>query len=77
MPFGAIMNKGLTIRTGQTHVKRWTDELIELIEDGALDPSFVITHTKPLSEGADMYPVFESRKDNCIKVMLKPEMEAA
>jgi threonine dehydrogenase-like Zn-dependent dehydrogenase len=77
VPFGALMNKGLTLRTGQTHVKRWTDELIELIEEGALDPSFVITHTRPLAEGPDMYPVFESRKDNCIKVVLKPELEAA
>jgi len=77
IPFGALMNKGLTLRTGQTHVNRWTDELIELIDEGALDPSFVITHTEPLSNGPQMYPTFESRKDNCIKVMLKPEMEAA
>jgi threonine dehydrogenase-like Zn-dependent dehydrogenase len=79
LPFGAVMNKGVTIRTGQTHVNRWTDELIELIEEGALDPSFVITHTEPLAKGPEMYPTFESRKDNCIKVVLKPgqQQEAA
>lgn len=77
VPFGALMNKGLTLRTGQTHVNRWTDELIELIDEGALDPAFVITHTASLSEGPAMYPKFESRKDNCIKVVLKPGQEAA
>jgi threonine dehydrogenase-like Zn-dependent dehydrogenase len=77
LPFGAVMNKGITIRTGQTHVNRWTDELIELIDEGALDPSFVITHTEPLSKGPEMYPKFESRKDNCIKVVLKPGQEVA
>jgi threonine dehydrogenase-like Zn-dependent dehydrogenase len=77
LPFGAVMNKGVTIRTGQTHVNRWTDELIELIDEGALDPSFVITHTEPLAKGPEMYPKFESRKDNCIKVVLKPGQEAA
>ena len=45
IPFGAIMNKGLTIRTGQTHVNRWTDDLLRRIEEGQIDPSFVITHT--------------------------------
>ena len=45
MPFGAVMNKGLTMRTGQTHVNRWTDELLRRIEEGKIDPSFVITHT--------------------------------
>ena len=45
IPFGAVMNKGLTIRTGQTHVKRWTDDLLQRIGDGQIDPSFVITHS--------------------------------
>ena len=46
IPFGALMNKGLTIRTGQTHVNRWTDDLLRRIEEGQIDPSFVITHTR-------------------------------
>ena len=53
IPFGAAMNKGLTIRTGQTHVKRWTDDLLQRIEDGQIDPSFVITHTVKLEDGPD------------------------
>ena len=45
IPFGAAMNKGLTFRMGQTHVNRWTDDLLRRIEEGQIDPSFVITHT--------------------------------
>ncbi|MBD2748580.1 glutathione-dependent formaldehyde dehydrogenase [Microvirga sp. BT688] len=72
IPFGAIMNKGLTIRTGQTHVNRWTDDLLRRIEEGQIDPSFVITHTVPLDQGPDMYKVFRDKQDGCIKVVLKP-----
>ncbi len=72
IPFGAIMNKGLTIRTGQTHVNRWTGDLLHRIEEGQLDPSFVITHTVPLDQGPDMYKVFRDKQDGCIKVVLKP-----
>ena len=72
IPFGAFMNKGLTLRTGQTHVNRWTDDLLQRIEDGQIDPSFVITHTVPLSEGPGMYRTFEHKQDDCIKVVLKP-----
>jgi threonine dehydrogenase-like Zn-dependent dehydrogenase len=72
VPFGMLMNKGLTVRTGQTHVNRWTDDLLKRIELGQIDPSFVITHTTPLSEGPDMYRVFRDKHDSCIKVVLKP-----
>jgi threonine dehydrogenase-like Zn-dependent dehydrogenase len=72
IPFGALMNKGLTLRTGQTHVPRWTDELLALIESGAIDPSFVVTHTASLADGPDMYNIFRNKEDGCIKVMLKP-----
>lgn len=72
MPMGMLMNKGLTIRTGQTHVNRWTDDLLQRIEDGQLDPSFVITHTVPLERGPDMYRVFRDKQDSCVKVVLKP-----
>jgi threonine dehydrogenase-like Zn-dependent dehydrogenase len=51
IPFGALMNKGLTIKTGQTHVNRWTDDLLQRIADGQIDPSFVITHTVGLEDG--------------------------
>lgn len=72
IPFGALMNKGLTIRTGQTHVNRWTDDLLERIQRDEIDPSFVITHTVGLDEGPEMYRKFRDKEDGCIKVVLKP-----
>jgi threonine dehydrogenase-like Zn-dependent dehydrogenase len=72
LPFGALMNKGLTVRTGQTHVKRWTDDLLRLIEDGLIDPSFVITHRVDLDQGPEMYKTFRDKLDGCIKVVLNP-----
>jgi threonine dehydrogenase-like Zn-dependent dehydrogenase len=72
IPFGALMNKGLTVRTGQTHVNRWTGELLNLIQDGQIDPSFVITHEVGLDDGPDMYRTFRDKEDGCVKVVLKP-----
>ncbi|SDA33576.1 Threonine dehydrogenase [Methylobacterium sp. UNC378MF] len=72
VPMGALMNKGLTIRTGQTHVNRWTDDLVKRIDDGQIDPSFVITHRAKLDQGPEMYKTFRDKKDNCIKVVLRP-----
>lgn len=76
IPFGAYMNKGLTMRTGQTHVNRWTDDLLRRIEEGQIDPSFVITHTVPLEDGPNMYKTFRDKEDGCIKVVLKPDGHA-
>jgi threonine dehydrogenase-like Zn-dependent dehydrogenase len=72
IPFGMFMNKGLTMRTGQTHVNRWTDDLLRRIEEGQIDPSFVITHTVSLKQGPEMYKTFRDKQDGCIKVVLKP-----
>lgn len=72
IPMGQLMNKGLTLRAAQTHVRRWTDDLVRRIEDGQIDPSFVITHTARLEDGPDMYKVFRDKQDSCIKVVLKP-----
>ena len=72
IPFGASMNKGLTWRMGQTHVNRWTDDLLHRIQEGQIDPSFVITHTVSLEEGPGMYKTFRDKEDGCIKVVLKP-----
>jgi threonine dehydrogenase-like Zn-dependent dehydrogenase len=72
VPFGMAMNKGLTIRMGQTHVNRWTDDLLRRIEEGQIDPSFVITHRVGLDQGPEMYKVFRDKQDSCIKVVLKP-----
>ncbi|WP_438397262.1 zinc-dependent alcohol dehydrogenase [Caballeronia sp. DA-9] len=72
IPFGASMNKGLTWRMGQTHVNRWTDDLLRRIQEGQIDPSFVITHTVSLEDGPGMYKTFRDKEDGCIKVVLKP-----
>jgi threonine dehydrogenase-like Zn-dependent dehydrogenase len=72
VPFGMMMNKGLTMRTGQTHVNRWTEDLLRRIEEGQIDPSFVITHRVKLSDGPGMYKTFRDKQDGCIKVVLTP-----
>jgi threonine dehydrogenase-like Zn-dependent dehydrogenase len=70
-PMGQLMNKGLSVRTGQTHVNRWTDELLRYIQEGYIDPSFVVTHTVSLEQGPEMYKVFRDKQDSCVKVVLK------
>jgi threonine dehydrogenase-like Zn-dependent dehydrogenase len=77
LPLGAVMNKGLTIRTGQTHVNRWTDDLLNRVLENQIDPSFVITHTEPLERGPEMYKTFRDKEDGCIKVILKPGANGA
>jgi len=72
IPMGALMNKGLTLRTGQTHVRRWSDDLLRRLDDGEIDPTFLITHTEPLGRGPEMYDVFDQKRDGCVKVVLKP-----
>jgi threonine dehydrogenase-like Zn-dependent dehydrogenase len=72
IPFGAAMNKALTIKTGQTHVQQFNPELLGLIEQGKIDPSFVTTHELPLDAGPDGYETFKNKYDGCIKVVLKP-----
>ncbi len=72
IPMGALMNKGLTVRTGQTHVKRWSDDLLQRIDEGQIDPSFVITHSVGLDQGPEMYNTFREKQDGCVKVILKP-----
>jgi threonine dehydrogenase-like Zn-dependent dehydrogenase len=72
LPFGAFMNKGLTFRTGQTHTHRYLAPLLEKVEKGEIDPTFVITHTAGLEDGPDLYKKFRDKEDGCIKVVLKP-----
>ena len=76
IPLGPMMNKGLTIRTGQTHMQRYMRPLLQKIVDGEIDPSFIITHTVPLERAPEMYRTFRDKQDGCIKVVLKPH-EAA
>ncbi len=72
IPFGAVVNKGLTIKSGQTHVHRYLKRLLALIEDGKIDPSFIITHRMKLDDAPEGYETFKHRVDDCIKIVLKP-----
>jgi threonine dehydrogenase-like Zn-dependent dehydrogenase len=72
IPFGALMNKGLSIRTGQTHTHRYLAPLLEKVVSGEIDPSFVITHRATLEDGPGLYETFRDKKDGCIKVVMKP-----
>lgn len=72
VPFGAPMNKGLTLRTGQTHVGRWTADLLRRIEAGGIDPSFVVTHSARLEDGPGLSRTARDKEGGCVKVVLKP-----
>jgi threonine dehydrogenase-like Zn-dependent dehydrogenase len=72
IPLGAFMNKGLTMKAGQTHMQRYMRPLLAKIEAGQIDPSFVVTHRVPLSEAPAAYKAFREKTDGCIKVVLKP-----
>ena len=66
------MNKGLTLKTGQTHMQRYMKPLFEKIEKREIDPSFVITHRLKLEQAPEAYKTFRDKKDGCIKVVLRP-----
>jgi threonine dehydrogenase-like Zn-dependent dehydrogenase len=72
VPFGALMNKGLTVKTGQTHAQRYLKPLLQKIEAGEIDPSFVITHKLKLDDAPEAYKTFRDKEDGCIKVVLQP-----
>jgi threonine dehydrogenase-like Zn-dependent dehydrogenase len=72
IPFGALMNKGLTVKTGQTHVQRYLRPLLERIERGEFQPAAIVTHKLPLDRAADGYRLFNNKEDECVKVVLKP-----
>jgi threonine dehydrogenase-like Zn-dependent dehydrogenase len=72
VPFGAVFNKGVTIKTGQTHVQRYMRHLLTLVEEKKIDPSFVVTHRVPLTKAPKMYDIFCEKRDGCIKVVLDP-----
>jgi threonine dehydrogenase-like Zn-dependent dehydrogenase len=71
-PTGALMNKGLTVRTAQCHVHRYLKPLYEHIREGRIDPSFVVTHRLGLDMAPDAYETFKHKQDECVKVVLKP-----
>jgi threonine dehydrogenase-like Zn-dependent dehydrogenase len=70
-PMGSIMNRSLTIKAGQCHVQRYMQPLLEHIQNGDIDPTFVITHTLPLDQAPHGYDIFKNKRDNCEKVVLK------
>jgi len=75
-PFGSAFAKGLTFKMGQTHVHKYLPQLLELVQLGQIDPSFVITHRMSLEDAADAYSTFKQQNDGCIKVVLKPGLQA-
>ena len=71
-PIGAVVNRSLTIKSGQCHVQRYLRPLLERIENGDIDPSFVITHRMSLEDAPTGYETFKHKRDNCMKVVLTP-----
>ena len=70
---GAAFNKGLTLRMGQTHVQRYLPALLKYIQEGDVDPSFVITHRMSLAEAPQGYETFKQKEDGCVKIVLRPD----
>lgn len=73
-PMGAVVNRSLTIRSGQTHVQRYLKLLLDRIEKGDIDPTFIITHRLPLEQASEGYAMFNKKQDECVKVVLKTGM---
>jgi threonine dehydrogenase-like Zn-dependent dehydrogenase len=71
-PAGALMNKGLTIKSGQCHVHRYMKPLYERIKNGDIDPTFIVTHRLELGKAPEAYETFKHKEDECVKVVLKP-----
>jgi threonine dehydrogenase-like Zn-dependent dehydrogenase len=71
-PIGAVMNRSLTIKTGQCHVQRYMRPLLERISNGDIDPTFIVTHTMGLDDAPTGYETFKHKQDECVKVVLKP-----
>lgn len=72
IPMGAYMNKAITMKTGQTHMMRYMGPLLERIQKGEIDPSFVISHKLPIDSAPEGYRMFRDKQDRCIKIVLKP-----
>jgi threonine dehydrogenase-like Zn-dependent dehydrogenase len=70
-PLGSVMNRSLTIKTGQCHVHRYMKPLLEHIQNGDIDPSFVITHKMSLEDAPVGYDIFNQKEDDCLKVVLQ------
>jgi threonine dehydrogenase-like Zn-dependent dehydrogenase len=71
-PIGAIVNRSLTIKSGQTHVHRYMEPLADMVQDGRIDPTFIITHRMQLDEAPEGYRLFRDKQDECVKVVMRP-----
>ena len=71
-PIGSYMNRALTLKSGQTHVHRYMKPLLERIERGEIDPTFIITHHMSLDDAPRGYQMFRDKHDDCVKVVLQP-----
>ncbi|HXS94373.1 MAG TPA: zinc-dependent alcohol dehydrogenase [Candidatus Limnocylindrales bacterium] len=72
MPIGSLINRSLKVRTGQTHVQHYWGKLLELIQNGTIDPTFIITHHLPLDQAPQGYKMFRDKQNECVKVVLRP-----
>jgi threonine dehydrogenase-like Zn-dependent dehydrogenase len=70
-PIGAVVNRSLTIRSGQTHVHRYMRPLLNRIQNGDIDPSFIITHRIPLDAAPEGYAMFTNKEDECLKIVMQ------
>jgi len=77
IPLGAFMNKALTLKTGQTYMMRYMKPLLDRIEAGEIDPSFVISHKMPITDAPAAYKMFRDKQDKCTKVVLDPWADGA
>jgi len=71
-PIGSVVSRALTIKTGQTHVHRYMRPLLEKIQNGEIDPTFIITHRLRLDDAPDAYRTFREKQDECVKVVMRP-----
>jgi threonine dehydrogenase-like Zn-dependent dehydrogenase len=71
-PMGAVMNRSLTIKSGQCHVQRYLRPLLERIQNREIDPAFIVTHRMGLEDAPRGYEIFKHKQDDCLKVVLKP-----
>jgi threonine dehydrogenase-like Zn-dependent dehydrogenase len=71
-PVGSWMNRSITLKTGQCHVQKYLRPLLERVQRGEIDPSFVITHKMELGKAPVGYETFKNKQDDCVKVVLKP-----
>ncbi len=74
VPVGSLMNRGITVRTGQSHPQRYIPKLLEYIQSGQIDPTFIITHRLPLDQAAHGYKIFNDKADECLKIVMKTGM---